>query len=160
MGTRIRLLDGTGQGLGTPSFQATFPWRQRSSTTLRTGTGEPQHRLRVDASFHQIWGPFWKGTGVFRIGSWPFVMNPRTEVSRPHLGFRDETPRGPEISQGMSRLCGRRFAVPSPIISGKDSESAEAVSSPLQPILRVRQWELDPCQFYGLYISTGRGTVE
>ena len=35
--------------------------------------------------------------GVFRIGSWSFVMTPRTEV-RPPLGLTEKTPHGPEIS--------------------------------------------------------------
>jgi hypothetical protein len=30
-----------------------------------TGTGEPQQRLRVDASFHQLRSPVWEGHGVF-----------------------------------------------------------------------------------------------
>jgi hypothetical protein len=55
---------GTLSGIGHPSSVA-LPSRQPDRPHSETGTGEPQRQLRVDASFHQIWGPFWKGTGVF-----------------------------------------------------------------------------------------------
>jgi hypothetical protein len=85
-------LDGTNQGFGTPLFPTHLAWPQRHQPRSGTGTGEPQQRLRVDASFHQIWGPFWKGTGVFwraggRLG---IDQIPRrlTALGRSCRGFR------------------------------------------------------------------------
>jgi hypothetical protein len=34
----------------------------------RVGTGKPQQRLRVDASFHQFRSPFWEGHGAVFAG--------------------------------------------------------------------------------------------
>ena len=56
----------------------------------RAGTGEPQQRLRIDASFHRIWGPFWKGTGCFGgpVGVRDRPETPRlAAVSRSCQGF-------------------------------------------------------------------------
>jgi len=55
---------GTLSGIGHPSSVA-LPSRQPDRPHSETGTGEPQERLRVDASFHQFRSPFWEGHGVF-----------------------------------------------------------------------------------------------
>jgi hypothetical protein len=66
MGTRIGFLGWVPyQGLDTPFF-ARPSMMATSSTTVGAGTGEPQQRLRVDASFHRSReSRCGKGTGVF-----------------------------------------------------------------------------------------------
>src|SRR5690242_1897677 len=62
---------GTLSRIGHPSF-FTSSLMATSPPTRGAGTGEPQQRLRVDASFHQFRSPFKKRTGVFwRAGRGP-----------------------------------------------------------------------------------------
>ena len=103
------------------------------------GTAEPRSSYGAVGRSIDSGVPFPKA-GVFRIGGGPFVIKPRTEVSRTHLALTEETPRGPEISRDMSRFSGRRFRTERETDSN-DTESAEAVSCPLRPILQVRQSE-------------------
>ena len=92
MGTRVTFLDGTNQGLAPPLFPARhFHEGKRYRPYSGTGTGEPQQRLRVDASFHQLRSPFWEGHGECFGGSVGVWDRPDTTrlpaVSRSCQGF-------------------------------------------------------------------------
>jgi hypothetical protein len=77
--------------IGHPLFSyPTFPWRQHHQPRSG-GTGEPQQRLRVDASFHRARSPFWEGHGGVFVDRSPSGMEERTPrvaaVSRSCSGF-------------------------------------------------------------------------
>jgi hypothetical protein len=71
---------------------------------IGTGTGEPQQRLRIEETIHRIWGPFWKGTGVFFAGRSASGMDERprrlTAVSSLSRIRGNRKPRGLESAHG------------------------------------------------------------
>jgi hypothetical protein len=73
MGTPTRFLGWYQPWIGHPLFSyRPFHDEKVIGHAPGAGTGEPQQRLRVEETIHQIWGPFWKGTGVFwRAGRGP-----------------------------------------------------------------------------------------
>jgi hypothetical protein len=88
-----------------PSFPTHLSITARSSTTIGTGTGEPQQRLRVDASFHQFRSPFWEEHGAVFAGRSAFPMVERPRGSRQSTGHASDS-REPETTRlGIGPRC-------------------------------------------------------
>jgi hypothetical protein len=101
MGTPHNSLHGTHQGLGTPSFP-THPSMtgNGSSTTVGAGTGEPQQRLRVYASFHRFRSPFLERHGGVLAGRSVSVTDEKPRGSRQSAGHP-----GASLGRESGRTC-------------------------------------------------------
>jgi hypothetical protein len=131
MGTRIGFLGWYLHGFGTPSFFVLPPLYHDGNVIghARVGTGEPQQRLRVDASFHRNLGPLLEGHGAVlgagqaRDGRADLagsnsqqVMPGLHEIRKPRgrgfsLGAKSViTSRVKDGVRGTSRRCGGGFA--------------------------------------------------
>jgi hypothetical protein len=101
---------GTLSRIGHPSF-FTSSLMATSPPTRGAGTGEPQQRLRVDASFHQFRSPFKKRTGVFwRAGRGPEWNAPtrRAEVNSGNARTGTSSTRNQPCRTHSARLRFRR----------------------------------------------------
>ena len=89
------------QGFGTPSFSRTSYHGNLPATLEGAGTGEPQQRLRVDASFHRLRSPFLERHGGVLAGRSASAMDEKPHGSRQSAGHP-----GASLGQESGRTWG------------------------------------------------------